>query len=346
MSLMAASCSDNEDENKVTFDQDVIVTVTSKKFEIDEMATRASLYTKNNGVADFLFGWGNDDIVVYEVNNTDPKDSIHMKTLPSKEPSSTSGIQMKTTITGSTKEMKEGNYYTAYYNPRESKGNYTYQTIPIDYTGQNQSELFTTADTTTIIPMGQLNKYDYMYCTQAQVKSLHINFDFKHLGAIVELWLHFPYLGDYTKLKGVYITSNEPNDDETGYEKPFLTKGYFNSNNGQIYTTEAKRTVSISTLKDGKPLEVKSAGDYLFYMMLAPVQLTKNVTITLQATNGTEDKYYTSSFAPIQNIRGGYTYRWRNAGVNEYIQLEAVEIQDFTPGETITNTNGKGTETW
>ena len=160
--------------------------------------------------------------------------------------------------------------YAAYYPYSKWNVFRDNETILLDYTGQSQAANGSTA---------HLGQYDYQATGGVQTNSSgYLNFQFKHLGALMVFNLTVPKAGTYTSLT---LTSSE---------EVFVTKAELDisGNEPVLKPIETSSTFTLS-LDD---VELKSDNSELIaYMMLAPVDLSEG---SLELTLDGSTRYTTS----------------------------------------------------
>ncbi len=150
--------------------------------------------------------------------------------------------------------LRSNSTYAAYYPYKSKNCDYGNKRIQLNYTGQKQ------ADNGSTVHLGQ---YDYQATGGVQTNSSgYLNFQFKHLGALMAFNLTVPKAGTYTSLT---LTSSE---------EVFVTKAELDIS-GQtpvLKPTETSKTFTLSL--DDIELQSDNA-ELTAYMMLAPVDLSQ-----------------------------------------------------------------------
>ena len=155
--------------------------------------------------------------------------------------------------------------------------------IPVNYTGQTQVGNASTA---------HLGKYDFMTAVANTPTNGNVNFEFEHLGALIELSITLPKAGIYSN---VTLSCTEPVFTSIGKvdltsTKPTITAIGKKSNELTI------RLQDFASTKDNEIVKV--------YFITAPVDLTgKNIKVSLDGANID----YTGT-VNIGKLNAGYAY--------------------------------------
>ena len=149
--------------------------------------------------------------------------------------------------------LKSNSTYSAYYPYRNANGDYGNKRIQLNFTGQKQADNGSTA---------HLGQYDYQATSLVKANNGYLNFQFKHLGALMKLQLTVPSADTFIRLK---LTSSE---------KVFVTKAELDISGDEpvLVPTETSRTIILNLnriqLTDDNPVLTA-------YLMLAPVDLSQ-----------------------------------------------------------------------
>lgn len=185
-------------------------------------------------------------------------------------------------FTGGGWALKASSTYASYY---PFIGNfYMKQTeIPVNYVGQKQSGNAS---------MAHLSAFDYMAASASTPSSGRVNFNFKHLGAFVQLKITMPLGGT---LSSVTLSTDEA---------VFVTEG-------KVDLTTATPTIQAVTKSKTLTLDVENVTTTsdnpvaTLYMMLAPVDMTgKTLSAVVKQSNGWSDTITLTS----KNFEKGKAY--------------------------------------
>ncbi len=185
-------------------------------------------------------------------------------------------------FTGGGWALKASSTYASYY---PFIGNfYMKQTeIPVNYVGQKQSGNAS---------MAHLSAFDYMAASASTPSSGRVNFNFKHLGAFVQLKITIPQGGT---LSSVTLSADEA---------VFVTEG-------KVDLTAATPTIQAVTKSKTLTLDVENVTTTAenpvatLYMMLAPVDMTgKTLSAVVKQSNGSTETIVLTS----KNFEKGKAY--------------------------------------
>ncbi len=186
--------------------------------------------------------------------------------------------------------LKANSTYAAYYPYRNANGNYGNQRIQLKYSGQQQAANGSAA---------HLSAYDYQATGGVSTNAKgYLNFQFKHLGALLKLKLTVPKAGVYTSLtmtssENVFVTNAEL--DISGDEPVLKPVSYSNS--------MALKLKNIELTADNSELTA--------YMMLAPADLSQgSLELTIDG-----DRIFTTTLTG-HNIEAGKQYPIEKAFVD------------------------------
>lgn len=212
-----------------------------------------------------------------------------------------------------------GDKYYSYY-PQKS-GN-TYLSVAVDYTGQTQTANNNTAG---------LAAFDYLHGSKViPSDNSEINMEYKHIGGIANFVLNVP--SEFRSLRFTKLTVSSS-------QNIFRNAGTYNPS--QDYTTvgsnDRGETVNFSTstmsnkfeltLGTGNGFTCNGDGNLILSAMLSPTNWAGSpITISLDATNGSEESLLTCSLTPSNNLTAGSKISF-NGNVDiirdEYIDLSA-----------------------
>lgn len=200
--------------------------------------------------------------------------------------------------------LKPSSAYAAYY-PFQSGTTVTPDAVPVSYLGQKQ---------TGNASADHLGKYDYMAAVATTPTDGKVNFEFKHLGALVQLKVKMPAAGMLRKLilvseDSVFTSKGLLNlKAETPSIIPTEKSNIFEMDLDEVTTTESDLTATI-------------------YFMLPPTDLSGK-TVTLKAL----DTYGTTHTLSLEgmNFQAGKAYQW-GGELEKYPDLTRVYHVE-TPG--------------
>lgn len=187
--------------------------------------------------------------------------------------------------------LKSNSTYAAYYPYSAKNSYYTNKTIQVDFTGQKQ-----TANGKT----SHLGQYDYQATSGVTTNSSgYLNFQFKHLGALMVFNLTVPKAGTYTSLT---LTSTE---------KVFVTKAELDISGNEPMLKNASKSNTF-TLKLGDIALEADNSVLTAYMMLAPTDLSQgSLELTIDG-----DRIFTTTLHG-HNLEAGKQYTIEKAFVDD-----------------------------
>ena len=187
--------------------------------------------------------------------------------------------------------LRASSTYAAYYPYSAKNSYYTNKTIQVKYTGQKQ-----TANGRT----SHLGKYDYQATGGVTTNSSgYLNFQFKHLGALMVFHLTVPKAGTYTSLT---LTSSE---------KVFVTKAELDISGNEPVLKNASKSNTI-TLKLGDIALEADNSVLTAYLMLAPADLSQgSLELTVDG-----DRIFTATLDG-HNLEAGKQYTIEKAFVDD-----------------------------
>lgn len=246
--LAVSACStENEILQPSTLQQ---ITISAKDFELDSNS-RTSFKMTEKGAE---FSWAtNDTIGIFP--NEGAQAYFPM----------IAGAGTKTaSFTGGGWALKDASTYAAYY-PFIGNFYLNKQAIPVDYSGQVQTRNASTA---------HLGAYDYMTASPSMPQNGLVDFEFNHLGALVQVELN---LQQSSNLNLLELTT----DDEA-----FVYQGKIDLMASQTVIAATQKSNSFKIqLKD---IETKEEDQTItVYLMLAPTDLSgKKLKVSVQDYNG------------------------------------------------------------
>lgn len=264
--LWFTSCSKDIEESFTDEVKHIVISANDFK---QESGSRTNLAITSSGA---VFSWAEKDTV-----GIFPSDGAQVY-FPMEE-----GAGTKTAnFTGGGWALKNGFTYAAYY---PFIGNYYLdkEKLPMTYMGQQQKGNASTA---------HLGYYDYMAAQPTAPSEGYVNFQFDHLGSLIQLRLTVPVVSAFTSLSLSCEQSVFTSKAELGFV-------------GNSYTFSSTEYVNQLDLN---LLEIASteAGQVLtFYMMLAPLDMTgKEISVALLSDEG---KMYRGQMQS-KTLYAGYSY--------------------------------------
>ena len=187
--------------------------------------------------------------------------------------------------------LKSNSTYAAYYPYSAKNSYYTNKNIQVKYTGQKQ-----TANGKTSL----LGKYDYQATSGVTTNSSgYLNFQFKHLGALMVFQLTVPKAGTYTSLT---LTSTE---------KVFVTKAELDISGNEPMLKAVSKSKTVTLALGNIALEADNSV-LTAYMMLAPVDLSQgSLELTIDG-----DRIFTTTLDG-HNLEAGKQYTIEKAFVDD-----------------------------
>ena len=266
--ISLVSCT-NEIEESVPTTEGKQIVMTVKDFKWDNKDSRTTINPTPEGV---FYNWAeNDTVGIFP--NEGAQAYFPM----------TSGAGSNTaTFNGGGWALKPSSTYAAYY-PFIKRLDFEKDAIPVNYEGQTQVSNMSTA---------HLGKYDFMAAVAKTPENGNVNFDFEHLGALVELNITLPKASTYTK---VTLNCKEP-------VFPALKgKVDITSANPEIVTMGAKSKKLTINLKDF--VTTKKNETVKVYFMTSPVDLTgKDIEVYVSGS-----AFY-KGLVNIENLSAGFAY--------------------------------------
>ena len=285
-----SSCTEDEQLGNIDEVQKIVMSVEDFKFE-DQ--SRTTLTPTDNGAT---FKWSaNDTVGIFP--ETGSQIAFPM----------VSGAGTNTaTFTGGGWALKTSTPYMAYY-PLQGKFYLDKENIFVSYQGQSQAENASTA---------HLGKYDYMVAssTTPSTNASTVNFQFKHLGALVRLKVK---MKETSTLNSVTLQT-EDND--------FITSGYIDLTAttptvNPIYNGYKSNSFGISL----NNIEVDANQDLIVYFLMAPVNLSGK---TLKAIVHKENGYFQEITLEGKNFEAGKPYELVATMMTEEEKPLVVDIKE------------------
>ena len=286
--LFLSSCTDDEQFASIEEAQKIIMTVEDFKFDSH---SRTVLTPTDDGAT---FTWSvNDTVGIFP-------ESGSQVAFPMASGAGTNSA----TFTGGGWALKTSTPYMAYY-PMVGKFYLDKENIFVNYTGQSVAENASTA---------HLGKFDYMVASATTPSFGTVNFQFKHLGALVRLKVK---MKEASVLR--YVTLNSDEND-------FTKMGY-------IDLTEENPSVSTINASDKSSsfqiglnnISVAAEEDLIVYFLMPPVDLTGK---TLKAVIFKNNGYYQEVVLTGTNFEAGSTYELTATMESEEENPSIINVQD------------------
>lgn len=292
-----SSCTEDEQLGNIDEVQKIVMSVEDFKFE-DQ--SRTTLTPTDNGAT---FKWSANDTV-----------GIFPETGSQIVFPMVSGTGTNTaTFTGGGWALKTSTPYMAYY-PMVGKFYLDKKNIPVNYTGQ-----YVMANAST----EHLGKYDFMVAsaTTPSTNASTVNFQFKHLGALVRLKIN---MKEASVLRYVTLLTDEEAFTEMGYVD--LTAGT------PTITTQYVSQKSKSFQIGLNNISVEANEDLIVYFLLPPVNLTgKSLKALIHKDNG----YYQELSLTGKNFEAGKPYELTSTMGSEEENPSIVNVETAGTFETL-----------
>ncbi len=288
--VLLTACTEDEQITAISEAQKIVMSVEDFKFDNQ---TRTSLTPTDDGA---VFKWSaNDTVGIFP--ETGSQIAFPM----------TSGAGTNTaTFTGGGWALKTSTPYMAYY-PMQGKFYLDKKNISVNYSGQTQAENASTA---------HLGKYDYMVAsaTTSSTDASSVNFQFKHLGALVRLKVTMRETSTINR-----ITLQTDNYD-------FIGLGYIDlTETTPKINTKDNNQKSNSFDINLKNITVEENEDLIVYFLLAPVDLTDK---TLKAIVHKENGYFQEITLEGKNFEAGKPYELVATMMTEEEKPFVVDIKE------------------
>lgn len=252
----------------------------------DGLDTRSTLTFTGT---DFLFGWANgDSLGMFPVS---PAGSQVYQVLDGKKEESV----LTYSFDGGAWTIKSGNSYVGYY-PFKSEMRLaeSFDAIPVNMVGQKQDGKGSTS---------HLGKFDYMFTDATEVgeSENNVNFQFHHIGSIVQANLTVPAAKTWKKI--VFEAKSDV----------FVTKALMNAVEGTFKSVEKTNTIELAL----ENVSSNANEQMTFYLEVLPTTVGA-MTVTVVDADGI---YYTGDVkyrndVTSQTMLSGKAYRW-NATLKE-----------------------------
>ena len=254
---MFSACTNDTEEATVNNEYVSSVRVSVDSFKDEAATTRTNFVLTSTGI-DIKWVEG-DALGVYPVGG----DQV-------KFPLSSGSTSSTASFDGGKWKLRSGVEYAAYY-PFSADNYLIPQTaIPVVYTGQTMNGNNPTA---------HLGAYDYLACAASTPNANgEIDFQMKHLGAILRLQLKMPRAGSYSKV--VLESSNSTNYgfvEKGRYDLTAATPTVIATAKSDTYTINL---TNVSTTTSNQTITV--------YAMVAPAR-TNDMTITVYNADGSQN---------------------------------------------------------
>ena len=286
------SCSDNDSIFSNSKEESGVIMSACNFIDSDnnKQATRSTLTPSTGGT---LFKWDTGDVAgVYSSGKGLTNFFI--------DETSISNDGTSARFNGSGFTLSPENKYYAFY-PYKPNALDKYR-IPVHYAGQNMENNGA---------FKELGNYDYMYSSGMTDTNGNVNFDFNHIGCVVEFSLKVPEAATYNQVR---FELEEASD-----SKSLIKSGFVNVvQDGAVFTPD--NTVSSDTilrvdLNKGEGIYVEKDSLLRVYMMMPPQDLSNQmILIRLVDTNS---KWYSAKVTGI-NMKPGYTYHYSVSDNSEY----------------------------
>lgn len=193
----------------------------------------------------------------------------------------------------------ESSYYAFYpYNA----GALDKRRIPVHYSGQNMEHNGA---------FKELGTYDYMYASGLSDANGNVNFDFNHIGCVVEFLLQVPKSATYNQVRLELEDASE--------DKSLIKSGIVNVVQDDAFFTPdnslSSDTILRVDLNKGKGIFVEKDSLLKVYMMMPPQDLANhNMMIRLVDSNS---NWYSAKVYG-KNMKSGYTYHYTITNNSEF----------------------------
>ena len=272
--VMLSACTNDTEETSVNNEYVSSVRVSVDRFKDETVTTRTNFVLTSTGI-DIKWVEG-DALGVYPVGG----DQV-------KFPLSSGSTSSTASFDGGKWKLRSGVEYAAYY-PFSADNYLIPQTaIPVVYTGQTMN-----GNNPTV----HLGAYDYLACAASTPNANgEIDFQMKHLGAILRLQLKMPKAGSYSKV--VLESSNATNYgfvEKGRYDLTAATPTVIATAKSDTYTINL---TNVSTTTSNQTITV--------YAMVAPAR-TNDMTITVYNADGSQN--YVANHVEGKEFQAGGAY--------------------------------------
>lgn len=258
--VLLCGCSSDLDENLLKSNDNAKIRFIAQDFQYANESRTAFNITENGAE----FTWGkNDTVGIFP----DKGDQVSFPM--------TSGSGTKTaTFDGGGWALKASSTYASYY-PFKRDMTLDKTAIPVSYEGQRQVGNGSTS---------HLGAYDYMAAKATTAENGSVNFNYEHLGCLLQINATLPKACSITSVS--FITN-------TNYDfQKFISKGSFSLDSETPSIVSLKKTNEISLSISDLQLSEENLG-MVAYMMIAPHNFyTNHITIKIETESG--DIYYSN----------------------------------------------------
>lgn len=249
--MFSMSACSNEEELQVSVFTEEVNEITMTATDFEYPTTRTDFEIGSSGAA---FKWAKNDTVGIFPNEGS---QVYF-------PMTSGAGTNSASFTGGGWALKSSATYAAYY-PFIGDMYLDQKKIPVSYTGQTQ-----TGNGSTV----HLGAYDFMAASATTAVNGGVNFNFKHLGCLVQLKITVPVV---QTLPSVILSADE---------EVFVEEGYIDltTESPAIVPTKTTKTLNIEL----KNVTTTSTNEVVtVYFMMAPVDMTgKNITATVGRIKG------------------------------------------------------------
>ena len=180
--------------------------------------------------------------------------------------------------------LKSSSRYAAYY-PFKGDMYLVHTAIPVSYVGQKQTGNNSTQ---------HLSAYDYMAAVASTPENGNVNFNFKHLGCLVQFCVDLPQA---TELASVTFTTDE---------KVFIEQGTMDLSSGNIEITPTKMQNTFSIGLEN--VKTESGNKAVIYFMVNPLELEgQKIQVTVKDVN---KEIYNGEINGMK-MEKGKAYQWQ-----------------------------------
>lgn len=180
--------------------------------------------------------------------------------------------------------LKSSSRYAAYY-PFKGDMYLAHTAIPVSYVEQKQTGNNSTQ---------HLSAYDYMAAVASTPENGNVNFNFKHLGCLVQFCVNLPQA---TELASVTFTTDE---------KVFIEQGTMDLSSGNIEITPTKMQNTFSIGLEN--VKTESGNKAVIYFMVNPLDLEgQKIQVTVKDVN---KKIYNGEINGMK-MEKGKAYQWQ-----------------------------------
>ena len=180
--------------------------------------------------------------------------------------------------------LKSSSRYAAYY-PFKGDMYLAHTAIPVSYVGQKQTGNNSTQ---------HLSAYDYMAAVASTPENGNVNFNFKHLGCLIQFCVDLPQA---TELASVTFTTDE---------KVFIEQGTMDLSSGNIEITPTKMQNTFSIGLEN--VKTESGNKAVIYFMVNPLDLEgQKIQVTVKDVN---KEIYNGEINGMK-MEKGKAYQWQ-----------------------------------